>query len=110
MRIESIEIYRVAMPLIYPFRTAFGETRVVESVLVKMSSGNSFGWGEAAPWALPSYSAEWAAGAYLLARDWLAPRLLGEEVESGEQLHEKLAEFKGNNFAKAALDLAWWDL
>ena len=25
MRIESIEIVRVAMPLVYPFRTAFGD-------------------------------------------------------------------------------------
>lgn len=110
MKIETIEIYRVSMPLVYPFRTAFGDAEVIDSVLVKMQSGGLAGWGEAAPWGSPLYSAEWAAGVYLLVRDWLAPQLLGKEIESGEQLQERLRPFKGNPFAKASLDLAWWDL
>lgn len=110
MKIESIEIFRVAMPLVYPFRTAFGDTHVVESILVKMSSGATSGWGESAPWAAPLYSGEWAAGAYILVRDWLAPKLLGQEIKSGEELQTILSPFKGNQFAKASLDLAWWDL
>lgn len=110
MKIEAIDIYRVAMPLIYPFRTGMGDASVIESVLVKMTSAGVEGWGEATPWATPNYSPEWAAGVYILARDFLAPRLIGEDLGSGEQLQEKLAAFKGNPFAKASLDLAWWDL
>ena len=110
MRIESIEIHRVAMPLIYPFRTAFGDVDVIESCLVKMTSGGVTGWGEAAPWGPPLYSPEWAAGVFILVRDWLAPQLIGQDIDSGEQLQEKLRPFKGNHFAKASLDLAWWDL
>lgn len=30
MRIDGIEIYRVGMPLIYPFRTAFGNDEIIE--------------------------------------------------------------------------------
>ena len=110
MNIDGIELYRVAMPILYPFRTAYGEARVMASILVKMTSGDLVGWGEATPWESPLYSPEWAAGAYILARDWMAPLLLGREIESGEQLQEKLADFKGNKFARAGLDLAWWDL
>jgi O-succinylbenzoate synthase len=98
------------MPLLYPWRTAYGEDYVIESVLVKMSSGDLAGWGEASPLAAPNYSAEWAAGVYILVRDWLAPRLLNDEIESGDQLQESLTGFKGNYFAKASLDTAWWDL
>src|SRR6185369_9938782 len=58
----------------------------------------------------PLYSPEWAAGAYLLARDWFAPRLVGKEIASGAELQAALAPFKGNPFARAAFDLAWWDL
>ena len=36
MIIDSVEIYRVNMPLVYPFRTAFGNNESIESVLVKM--------------------------------------------------------------------------
>lgn len=110
MKIESIALFRVAMPLICPFRTAYGDADVIESVLVKMTSGDSVGWGEATPWASPMYSPEWAAGVYIMIRDWLVPQLLGQDVESDEQLQARLAGFKGNPFAKAGLDLAWWDL
>ena len=48
MRIDSIEIYRVDMPLIYPFRTAFGDDDSIESMLVRFKSGDYFGWGESA--------------------------------------------------------------
>ena len=53
MRIEAIEIYRVSMPLVYPFRTAFGNDEVIESILVRMRSGKTYGWGEATPWRSP---------------------------------------------------------
>ena len=110
MKIESIEVYRVAMPVIYPFRTAYGDGHVIESVLVKMCSQGLEGWGEATPWDSPLYSPEWAGGVFSLVRDWLAPQLLGQEISSGDVLQDRLAFFKGNPFAKASLDLAWWDL
>lgn len=110
MKVDSIEIFRVAMPLVYPFRTAFGNDETIESVLVRMTSEGSFGWGEASPWRLPAYSGEWAGGAFLAIRDFLGPALLDQEVSSGAELQGRLAGIKGNHFAKSALDLAWWDL
>ena len=110
MKIESIELYRVSMPLIYPFRTAYGDGHVIESVLVKISSQGLEGWGEATPWESPLYSSEWAVGAFALVRDWLGPQILGQEIESGDVLQKQLSMFKGNPMAKASLDLAWWDL
>lgn len=110
MKITRIELHHVAMPLIEPWRTAYGEDAAIHSVLCRMSSGSLDAWGEAAPFAAPCYSPEWAGGAYALARDWLAPALLGKNIASGEQLQAELALFKGNPFAKAALDTAWWSL
>ena len=110
MRIDAISIYHVAMPLVYPFRTAYGDDDAIESVLVKMEAGGEAGWGETSPMRLPFYSPEWAAGIFLLMRDVLAPRLLGQEIGTGEELQSRLAAIKGNQFAKAGLDLAWWDL
>jgi len=110
MRIDAIDVYRVAMPLVYPFRTAFGDNEVIDSVLVRMRSGGVYGWGESAPWGVPGYSPEFAAGAFVIIRDFLAPRLLGEDVQTGADIQIRLAHVKGNPFAKAALDLAWWDL
>jgi len=110
MQVDRVEVFHVAMPLIYPFRTAFDNTSTVESVLVKMQGGGLVGWGESAPWSPPLYSPEHAGGAFMMIRDFLAPRLVKQDIASGAFLQERLAPFKGNYFAKAALDLAWWDL
>lgn len=110
MKIDRIELYHVAMPLIYPWRTAYGEDAAIHAVLCRMASGSVDGWGESAPFAAPCYSPEWAGGAFAVARDWLAPALLHADVVSGDDLQQRLSLFKGNPFAKAALDTAWWSL
>lgn len=110
MHIDRIDLYHVAMPLIYPWRTAYGEDAAVESVLCCMSSGSLSGWGEASPFAAPCYSSEWAGGVFAVCRDWLVPTIIGQDIVSGEDLQNRLRLFKGNPFAKAALDTAWWSL
>src|SRR5437868_8499131 len=110
MRIDRIDLYHVAMPLLYPWRTAYGEDAAIHAVLCRLTSGTFAGWGEAAPFAAPCYSPEWAGGAFALARDWLAPALIGKQIASGEELQQLLSIYKGNPFAKAALDTAWWSL
>jgi O-succinylbenzoate synthase len=108
--IEQIDLYHVAMPLIYPWRTAYGEDAAIHSLLVRLTSDVGAAWGEATPFAAPCYSPEFARGAFVLLRDWLAPRLVGKRIDSGAELQRLLSMFKGNPFAKAALDTAWWAL
>lgn len=110
MKIERIDLYHVRMPLIYPWRTAYGSDAAIESLLVRMRGEGLEGWGESSPLAAPCYSPEFAGGLFVVVRDWLAPRLIGQSIASGDALHEQLRIFKGNPFAKAALDMAWWDL
>src|SRR5262249_51504002 len=89
MRIDSINIYHVAMPLLYPWRTAYGEDAAIEAVLVRMESGGRAAWSEVSPLAAPCYSPEWAGGVFACVRDWLAPALIGQEIASGEALQER---------------------
>jgi o-succinylbenzoate synthase len=110
MIIDSIEIYRVKMGLIYPFRTANENADTIETILIKMTSGDFYAWGESTPWQSPFYSYECASTAFIVIRNFLAPLLLGQDIQSGDQLQQKLSGVKGNNFAKAALDHAWWEL
>lgn len=110
MNIDAIEVFHVALPLKSPWRTAYGEDQHIESLLVRMQSGELHAWGESTPFAVPCYSAEWAGGAFACVRDFLAPELVGKWVESGQALQELLQRFKGNPFAKAALDVTWWVL
>jgi O-succinylbenzoate synthase len=75
-----------------------------------MTSGSLWAWGESAPLAAPCYSPEWAGGVFAVAKQWLAPALVGREIVSGAELQAHLAVYKGNPFAKALLDMAWWNL
>ena len=109
MIIEQIDLYHVKMPLLEPWVTAYGSQNDIESVFVKIISDGISGWGECAPSPLPLYNSEFSAGAYFVARDFLAPRLVGKRVNSAELLQEIFSDLKGHQFAKSAFDGAWWD-
>lgn len=110
MHIDRVDLFHVRMPLLYPWRTAYGEDAAVESVLCRLASGSVEAWGESSPLAAPCYSPEWAGGVFAVCRDWLAPRIVRQDVATGDDLQQRLSLFKGNPFAKAALDTAWWNL
>ena len=109
MRIEEIEVYQLSMPMKARWQAAFGLIDRIDSVMVRMVADGVEGWGESAPYAAPNYCEEFTGGAFLVIRDWLGPALIGQRIESGAALQARLQPFKGNRFAKAALDLAWWD-
>jgi O-succinylbenzoate synthase len=108
LKIDRAEIYLVRMPLIYPWRTAYGEDASIDSVLVKLVAGDEYGWGETTPLTAPFYSPEWSAGAFQLISEHLARRIIGEDIHDSEDLLNRIAGFKGNGFAKSGLELAWW--
>jgi o-succinylbenzoate synthase len=110
MHIDSIEIYRLALPLRKPLPAPFEKDDRLETVLVRLRSDGLSGWGEASPGKSPRTSEEWTAGAFAVLQDWLAPAVAGKQIDSGEELEKLLADFQGNRSAKAALDMAWWDL
>ena len=110
MHIDSIEVFHVALPLRKPQAAPWGQIANLETVLVRMSGGGIAGWGESSPGNAPLAGPEWTAGVFGCVRDWLAPRLVGTAIHSGQELQERLAPLRGNPYAKAALDTAWWDL
>lgn len=110
MHIDTIDIYRLTLPLKKPLPAPWGMEERLEMVLVRMRCGELSGWGEASPGRSPRMSEEWTASVFSAIRDWLAPAVAGKPVGSGEDLQKLLGDFQGNHAAKAALDMAWWDL
>jgi O-succinylbenzoate synthase len=110
MRIDRVELFHLGLPLVQPVAAPGGDLDRLETVLVALHAGDAVGWGEASPGTAPLSAGEWAAGTFAVLRDWLAPRVTGVEIDSGDTLGELLAPFQGNRFAKGALDAAWWDL
>jgi O-succinylbenzoate synthase len=110
LRIEGLEVFHVALPLEHPWRTAYGEDSAIHSVLVRMVSDVYEGWGEATPYFAPTYSSETATSAFFLISEVFAARLVGQDLDTAEDLLASLRQFKGNPMAKAALESAWWML
>ncbi|HEY4349057.1 MAG TPA: hypothetical protein VGM80_15895, partial [Gaiellaceae bacterium] len=86
MRIDELSVHHVAMPLIEPYRTGFGDETVIESVLVNLTSAGVSVWSESTPFAEPLYSPDWGSGAYEVICRWLAPSVVGREIESPAEL------------------------
>jgi O-succinylbenzoate synthase len=110
MRIERLDVYRVRIPTAINFRTSYGDHLATDTILTRMESGGLHGWGESCPPWFPGYSSEYTAAAFLTVRELMAPKVIGEQVDSAEALLERLAYVKGNQFARAALEIAWWVL
>lgn len=110
MRIDSLSIYRFETKLATPWITSYGADQTVEQVLFCLRSGGVEGWGEASPLNLPTYSPEYSRTVFELNRNVFAKLLLGEDIDSGDDLQRRFSFIKGNNFAKSGFDVAWWDL
>ncbi|MEJ5340178.1 MAG: enolase C-terminal domain-like protein [Thermogutta sp.] len=117
MRISRIDLYLLNIPLNSPLRFEtvpyspnVQEWPELQTVLVCLWSGDICGWGEAAPGNGPFWTAEWSAGAYRVLRDWISPLVLHKEFNASSELAECLAIVRGHRAAKAALDIAFWDL
>ena len=96
MQIDSIEVFHVALPLRQPQETPFGPLTALQTVLVRMQSGESFGWGESSPGNAPLAGSEWAGSVFSCVRDWLAPLAVGKLVDSGAALQELMGQVRGN--------------
>ena len=64
MKFDEIKIYHVAMPLIDPWVTSYGEDYEIHSVLVNVKSDNYSAWSETCALELPTYSYESASSIF----------------------------------------------
>ncbi len=110
VKIDSAEIRYVELPLISPWRTAYGEDASIHSVMVRLCGGGEEAWGEAAPFYAPTYSPESAWSVYETAREFFLPRIVGHTLDTAGEVVERLSIYKGNPFSRAAVETAWWAL
>jgi O-succinylbenzoate synthase len=108
-RIDRVELRRVALPLVAPFRTATVDLTLREVLLVRVWADGIEGWGECGALPDPGYTAEYVDGAHRILRDHLVPRVLAAGAVDGGSLGSVLAPVHGHPMAKAALELAVLD-
>src|SRR5215472_272214 len=109
MKIEAVDLRRISIPMIAPFRVSFGVEHQRDILLVRVVTGDAEGWGECVAMSRPLYSSEYTDGAEDVIRRHLLPRLFEAGDVAADQVAEILRPFHGHPMAKAALEMAVLD-
>jgi O-succinylbenzoate synthase len=109
MRLESVELRRVRLPLVAPFRTSLGTEHEREVLLVRVVGAETEGWGECVAFGEPFYSSEYTAGAHDVIKSHLLPRLFAKRDFTADEVASLLSEVRGHPMAKGAVEMAVLD-
>jgi O-succinylbenzoate synthase len=92
------------------FETSFGRTYERQIVLVEVVADGLSGWGEVTAGENPFYNEEWYESAWLIVRDYAAPRVLRHELAGPEETASRTSHIRGHLMARGGLEAAIWDL
>jgi len=117
VKLQGVELRRVAMPLVSPFRTSFGTQTARDILLLRAVTtsdrGDAEGWGECVAMSDPLYSSEYVDATADVLRRFLLPELAASadrlDRHGAHAVASVLHKFKGHRMAKAALEMAVLD-
>jgi O-succinylbenzoate synthase len=109
-RIERLRLRLIRLPLVAFFETSFSRVYDKTFILVSLDGGGVEGLGECVADADPYYSAETNVTAWHLIKDFIAPLVLGRTFADPREVFPSLARVRGHHMAKAAVEMAAWDL
>jgi O-succinylbenzoate synthase len=110
MKVDRIVLRQIRMPLVHFFETSFGRTTERDIILVEAQSEGVSGWGEVTAGEHPFYNEEWTASAWMILRDYVAPRVRGHELAGAEEVAPLSRHIRGHQMARGGLEAAVWDL
>ncbi len=98
------------LPLVRFFETSFGRIHERTFLLVTVEDAGAIGIGECVADGTPYYSAETTTTAWHIISEFVAPLVLGRRFDHPREVLEALAPIRGHHMAKAAVEMAAWDL
>ena len=110
MKIDRLELRLLRLPLVHFFETSFGRVHDRTFVLVSAVGDGVTGVGECVADSDPYYSSETTETAWHILSEFLAPLVLGREFAHPGEVFGAMRLVRGHNMAKAALEMAAWDL
>ncbi len=112
MTIADVRVILADIPVRRPHEMSFTTLDAVNFVFVRLETGDGLvGWGEAACLGGPTWSEESAESVAATVERYIAPWLAGRDATQIEALRQEMARrVQGNPFARAAVEMALWDL
>src|SRR5512142_719177 len=109
MKIDTITLRELRMPLKHFFETSFGRAESRRILLVTADCEGVAGWAECVAGDGPFFSYEWIETAWATIRQFLAPALLSATFDTARDGRAFMSGIRGHHMAKAALENALWD-
>jgi muconate cycloisomerase len=112
MKIAGVRVIQADIPVERPHKMSFTTLEAVNFVFVRLETAQGLvGWGEAACLGGPTWSEESSESIAAVIERHVAPWLLGCDATGIEALVREMARrVQGNPFARAAVEMALWDL
>ena len=110
IKIESITLREIRMPLVHFFETSFGRTTERRILIVELQGQGLTGWGECVAGEHPYYSEEDIDTAWHVMTTEFAPALLGKKIFTASDAIPLMAKVRGHRMAKAAMENALWEM
>jgi len=110
MKIDSITLHHLSMPLVAPFETSFGRETDRECVLIEIKSEGLTGYGECVATRDPGYNYETTGTVIHILKDFIIPLMLGNDVKDAADFQNLVSGIRGHYLAKAGVEMALWDL
>jgi len=110
MKIESITLHHISMPLVAPFETSFGREINRQCILITLQADGLIGYGECVATRDPGYSYETTGTAWHILQEFIAPLILGQDVFDAADFQRRVESIRGHHLAKASVEMALWDL
>ncbi|MBK9926561.1 MAG: o-succinylbenzoate synthase [Anaerolineales bacterium] len=110
MKIDSITLHHISMPLVAPFETSFGRETDRQCIIVTLKSEGLTGYGECVASREPGYNYETTGTAWHILKDFVAPLTLGKDVKDALDFQHRVEGIRGHHLAKAGVEMAIWDL
>jgi O-succinylbenzoate synthase len=108
--ISRVDVFIIRLPLGRPFTTSFGTETHKEALLIKLSSSESYGWGECVASPAPYYSYETNDTALWVMKHFLIPILKTGRDHSIKGILNQFKQIRGHYMAKATVENALLDL
>jgi O-succinylbenzoate synthase len=109
LKLEAVELRRIRLELVAPFRTSFGSQLERDILLVHAFTDEGDGWGECVALLGPVYSAEYVDSAQHVLTHHLLPRLFAESRLTAASVATVLEPVQGHAMAKACIEMAVLD-
>lgn len=109
LSIEEIVVRIPKLALRAPFTTSGWTTTHKTPLIVELRGGGISGWGEGAVPNAPFYNHETPQTALHVLTEFAIPMFIKEKPANPEALGTLLSRIQRNGFARAALEMAYWD-